>query len=157
LSLLRDGGARNALGGHGREKERRNGSDRDRDADRTENAEGRDRDRQERGWGVNPFGRTTKRLFSSLKTSAARRVEVSTLMCFTSSWRRLLQRDRLGRGTPADINLADVLTKALPAATFDRLVKKCRDSTRGEYYVKLADEQVQYVSDEKTWMVTDMW
>ena len=61
------------------------------------------------------------------------------------------------RYTPTDMNLADVLTKALPAATFDRLVKKCRDSTRGEYYVKLADEQVQYVSDEKTWMVTDMW
>ena len=42
------------------------------------------------------LGKTTKRLFSSLKTSAARRVEVSTLMCDTSSWRRLLRRDRLG-------------------------------------------------------------
>jgi hypothetical protein len=60
------------------------------------------------------------------------------------------------RYNPTDMNLADVVTKALPAATFDRLVKKCRDSKRGEYYVKLADEQVQYVSDEKTWMVTDM-
>ena len=30
------------------------------------------------------------------ETSAARRVEVSTLMCDTSSWLRLLQRDRLG-------------------------------------------------------------
>ena len=46
------------------------------------------------------------------------------------------------RYNPTDMNLADVVTKALPAATFDRLVKKCRDSTRGEYYVRLADEQV---------------
>ena len=61
------------------------------------------------------------------------------------------------RYTPTDMNLADVLTKALPAATFDRVVKKCRDSKRGEYYVKLADEQVQYMSHAKTWMVTDMW
>jgi hypothetical protein len=44
------------------------------------------------------------------------------------------------RYTPTDMNLADVLTKAFPAATFDRLVKKCRDSKREEYYVRLADE-----------------
>ena len=56
-----------------------------------------------------------------------------------------------------DMNLADVLTKALPAITFERLIKKCLASKRGEYYVKLADEQVQYMSHAKTWMVTDMW
>ncbi len=61
------------------------------------------------------------------------------------------------RYTPTDMNLADVLTKALPVVSFERVVKKCRDSKRGEYHVRLADEQVHYVSDEKTWMVTDMW
>jgi hypothetical protein len=55
------------------------------------------------------------------------------------------------------MNLADVLTKAVPVATFERLEKLCLDSKRGEYYVKIEDEKVKYVSDEKTWMVTDMW
>jgi hypothetical protein len=58
------------------------------------------------------------------------------------------------RYTPTDMNLADVLTKAVPAATFERLVKLCLDSKRGEFYVKVGDEKVNYVSDEKTWMVT---
>ena len=61
------------------------------------------------------------------------------------------------RYTPTDMNLADVLTKALPVVAFERLIKKCLASKRGEYYVKLADEQVQYMLDAKTWMVTDMW
>jgi hypothetical protein len=61
------------------------------------------------------------------------------------------------RYTPTDMNLADVLTKALPVVAFERLIKKCLASKRGEYYVKLADEQVQYMSDAKTWMVNDMW
>jgi hypothetical protein len=61
------------------------------------------------------------------------------------------------RYTPTDMNLADVLTKAVPLATFERLVRLCLESKRGEYYVKLADEKMSYVSDEKTWMVTDMW
>ena len=61
------------------------------------------------------------------------------------------------RYTPTDMNLADGLTKALTAVTFERLKKKCLASKRGEYYVKLADEQVQYMSHAKTWMVTDMW
>jgi hypothetical protein len=30
-------------------------------------------------------------------------------------------------------------------------------SEAGEFYVKVGDEKVNYVSDEKTWMVTDMW
>ncbi len=45
----------------------------------------------------------------------------------------------------------------MPLATFERLVRLCLESKRGEYYVKLADEKMNYVSDEKTWMVTDMW
>jgi hypothetical protein len=60
------------------------------------------------------------------------------------------------RYTPTDMNLADVLTRAMPAATFERLLKLCLESNRGEYYVKVADEKVNYVSDEKAWMVTDM-
>jgi hypothetical protein len=52
------------------------------------------------------------------------------------------------RYTPTGMNLADVLTKAMPAATFERLVKLCLDSKRGEYYVKVADEKLNYVSDE---------
>jgi len=46
------------------------------------------------------------------------------------------------RYTPTDMNFEDVLTKALPAVTFERLIKKCLASKRGEYYVKLADEKV---------------
>jgi hypothetical protein len=61
------------------------------------------------------------------------------------------------RYTPTDMNLADVLTKAVPLATFERLVRLCNESKRGEYYVKLADEKMSYVSDEKIWMVTGMW
>jgi hypothetical protein len=56
------------------------------------------------------------------------------------------------------MNLADVLTKTVPAATFERLVKLCLDNKRGEYYVKVADtEKVNYVSKEKIWTVTGMW
>jgi hypothetical protein len=36
-------------------------------------------------------------------------------------------------------------------------VKLYLDSKKGEYYVKVADEKVNYVLDEKTWIVTDMW
>ena len=37
------------------------------------------------------------------------------------------------RHTPTDMNLADELTKAVPAATFERLVKLCLDSKRDAY------------------------
>ena len=36
------------------------------------------------------------------------------------------------RYTPTDMNLADVLTQAVPAATFERLVKLCLDQERGK-------------------------
>jgi hypothetical protein len=36
------------------------------------------------------------------------------------------------RYTPTDMSFADVLTKAVPAATFERLVKLCLDSKRWE-------------------------
>ena len=35
--------------------------------------------------------------------------------------------------------------------------QQARGVSHPEYYVRLADEQVQNMSDEKTWMVTDMW
>jgi len=54
-----------------------------------------------------------------------------------------------------DMNLVDVLTKSVPC-TFERLVKLWLDTKRGEYFVKVPDEKVNYVTDEKTWMVTDM-
>ena len=53
------------------------------------------------------------------------------------------------------MNLVDVLTKSVPC-TFERLVKLWLDTKRGEYFVKVPDEKVNYVTDEKTWMVTDM-
>jgi hypothetical protein len=51
------------------------------------------------------------------------------------------------------MDLADVLTKAVPVATFEPLLKLCLESKRGKYFVTFADEKVNYVSDEKTWMV----
>ena len=60
------------------------------------------------------------------------------------------------RYTTIDLNLTDVLTNAVPAATFERLVKLWLDTKRGEYFVKVPDEKVNYVTDEKTCMVTDM-
>ena len=53
------------------------------------------------------------------------------------------------------MNLVDVLTKSVPR-TFERLVKLWLDTKRGEYFVKVPDEKVNYVTDEKTCMVTDM-
>jgi hypothetical protein len=103
-------------------------------------------------------GRTTQRLFSLLTTNAARRLGVSILLCGCNFVAQAVTEGSVRvRYTPTDMNLADVLTKAVPAATFERLVKLCLDSKRGEYYAKVADEKVNYVSDKKTWMVTDMW
>jgi hypothetical protein len=68
----------------------------------------------------------------------------------------LRKKERV-RYTPTDMKLADVLTKAVPAITFERLVKLCLDSKRSEYFGNVADEKVNYVTDEKTRMVTGMW
>jgi len=76
-------------------------------------------------------GRTTQRLFSLLTSNTDRRLEVSILMC---GYKFVAQAVTEGsvrvRYTPTDMNLADVLTKAVPAATFERLVKLCLDSKR---------------------------
>ena len=61
------------------------------------------------------------------------------------------------RYTPTDLNLADLLTKALPAITFERLRRLCVANKRGDYFVKERDETVLHVQDEKSWMVTALW
>ena len=58
------------------------------------------------------------------------------------------------RYTPTDMNLADVLTKALPVASFVRLVQLCLKSKSGEYFVRSKDETVHHEANEKTWLVT---
>ncbi len=58
------------------------------------------------------------------------------------------------RYTPTDMNLADVLTKALPVTSFERLVQLCLKSKSGEYFVRSKDETVHHEADEKTWLVT---
>ena len=61
------------------------------------------------------------------------------------------------RYTPTDLNLADLLTKALPADTFERLRRLCVENKRGDYFDKESDETVLHVQDEKSWMVTTLW
>jgi len=61
------------------------------------------------------------------------------------------------RYTPTDLNLADLLTKALPAVTFERLRRLCVENKRGEYFVKESAETVLHVQDEQSWMVTTLW
>ena len=61
------------------------------------------------------------------------------------------------RYTPTDLNLADILTKALPGVIFERLRRLCVENKRGEYFVKESDETVRHVQDERTWMVTSLW
>ena len=61
------------------------------------------------------------------------------------------------RYTPTDLNLADLLTKALPADTFELLRRLCVENKRGDYFDKESDETVLHVQDEKSWMVTTLW
>ena len=58
------------------------------------------------------------------------------------------------RYTPTDMNLADVLTKALPVTSFERLVQLCLKSKSCEYFVRSKDDTVHYETNEKTWLVT---
>jgi hypothetical protein len=60
------------------------------------------------------------------------------------------------RYTPTDLNLADLLTKALPAITFERLRRLCV-ANKGDYFDTESDETVLHVQDEKSWMVTTLW
>ena len=66
------------------------------------------------------------------------------------------------RYTPTDMNLADVLTKALPTAKFERLVRRCVESKRGEYFDNVKGESVNLVYEENqcgpaSWMTTTLW
>ena len=63
------------------------------------------------------------------------------------------------RYTPTDTNLADILTKALPRTTFERLRALCQGNKLGNYYL---DESVEHVRvlcmyDSNTWMTTNVY
>ena len=51
-------------------------------------------------------------------------------------------------GTPVDMNLAAVLTNALPKATFVHLVRRCVESKRGEYFDNMMGGSVDIVRAE---------
>ena len=60
------------------------------------------------------------------------------------------------------MNRADVLTKALPTAKFERLVRRCVESKRGEYFDNVKGESVNLVYEENqcgpaSWMTTTLW
>jgi hypothetical protein len=61
--------------------------------------------------------------------------------------------------TPTDTNLADILTKALPRATFERLRVLCQGNKLGNYYVDatLEHERVMCMCDSNTWMTTSVY
>jgi len=63
------------------------------------------------------------------------------------------------RYTPTDTNLADILTKALPRATFERLRALCQGNKLGNYYVDatLEHERVMCMCDSNTWMTTSVY
>ncbi len=63
------------------------------------------------------------------------------------------------RCTPTDINLADILTKALPRATFERLGALCQGNKLGNYYVDTTvdRERVMFMCDSNTWMTTNVY
>ncbi len=61
--------------------------------------------------------------------------------------------------TPTDTNLADILTKTLPRATFERLCAMCQGNKLGNYYVDatLEHERVMCMCDSNTWMTTSVY
>ena len=66
------------------------------------------------------------------------------------------------RYTPTDMNLADLLTKALPTATFERLLRRCVGNKRGEYFDNVKGESVNLVREvddrgPESWMTTTLW
>jgi hypothetical protein len=63
------------------------------------------------------------------------------------------------RYTPTDTNLVDILTKALPRATFERLRAVCQGNKLGNSYVDvmLEYERVMCMCDSNTWMTTNVY
>ncbi len=63
------------------------------------------------------------------------------------------------RYTPTDTNLADILTKVLSRATFERLRALCQGNKWGNYYVDamLEHERVMCMCDSNTWMTTSVY
>jgi hypothetical protein len=60
--------------------------------------------------------------------------------------------------TPKETNLADILTKVLPRATFDRLRALCQGNKLGNYYIDptVEHERVMCMYDSNTWMTTSV-
>ncbi len=63
------------------------------------------------------------------------------------------------RYTQTETNLADILTKALPTATFERLRALCQGNKLGNYYIDatLEHERVMCMCDSNTWMTTSVY
>ena len=63
------------------------------------------------------------------------------------------------RYTPTETNLADILTKALPRATFERLRALCQGNKLGNYYIDatVEHERVMCMYDSNTWMTTSVY
>ena len=61
--------------------------------------------------------------------------------------------------TPTDTNLADILTKTLPRATFERLCALCQGNKLGNYYIDttVEHERVMCMYDSNTWMTTSVY
>jgi hypothetical protein len=59
--------------------------------------------------------------------------------------------------TPTETNLADILTKALPRATFERLL--CQGNKLRNYYIDatVEHERVMCMYDSNTWMTTSVY
>ncbi len=63
------------------------------------------------------------------------------------------------RYTPTETNLADILTKELPRATFERLCALCQGNKLGNYYIDptVEHERVMCIYDSNTWMTTSVY
>ncbi len=58
-----------------------------------------------------------------------------------------------------ETNLADILTKALPRETFERLCALCQGNKLGNYYIDttVEHERVMCMCDSITWMTTSVY
>ena len=63
------------------------------------------------------------------------------------------------RYTPTETNLGDILTKALPRATFERLRALCQGNKLGNYYfdATVEHERVMCMYNSNTWMTTSVY
>ncbi len=63
------------------------------------------------------------------------------------------------RYTPTKTNLSDILTKAFPRSTFERLRALCQGNKLGNYYIDVTvdHERVMCMYDSNTWMTTSVY